>query len=330
MSDLAFDGGYAPSRSAGLTGPGGALSDGFIWARHQPQPVSPRIRRETVDHEAGCPITVRRWVDQRFDLPWHQHPEVELHLVVNGRGLRHVGDSIEPFGPGDLVLVGGGTPHCWLSPRSTPSTDAAIVLHFSLDVFGYGFLALHETRPLALLLRRAALGLHFDGRSRDDAANILCDLTRPDITRLEKLSGLVSLLTVLTAGSGGRVLALDEARSVTRRESSRADDVLRYIREHASERMSRSELARVAGMSLGTFSRFFARQFGKPFVTYVAEVRIANACSLLREQDHSVSEVAYHVGFRNLANFNRTFRRFKGMTPTTYRKVARSAVVISR
>ena len=330
MSALAFDAGYAPIGSAGPTSPARPYPGGVVQLHLPPRPASPRLRREPVEHEAGCAITVRRWVDHLFHSPWHFHSDVELLLVLNGAGLRHVGDSIEPFGPGDLVLIGGGTPHCWLSPPSEKPTDAAIVLHFSPDVFGAGFLALHETRPLSHLLRRAALGLQFNGRSRDEAANILCGLVRPGITRLEKLSGLVSLLTVLASGGGGRALALDEAHSVRRRESSRADEVLRYIREHASERMSRSELARVAGMSLGTFSRFFARQFGKPFVTYVAEVRVANACGLLREQDHSVSEVAYHVGFRNLANFNRTFRRLKGMTPTAYRKVARSAVVTSR
>ncbi len=282
-------------------------------------------RRELVPRDPQCAITVRRFVNQRFDYPWHHHPELELTLIVSGTGWRHVGDSIEEFGPGDLVLVGGGTPHCWLSPSATPKTDSAIVVQFSFDVFGGAFLGLLETRPLAMLLQRAAFGLHFDGSRRDEAARLLHELARPGITRLEKLTGLVSVLTVLASG-GGRSLALTEGQSCGSRESSRAAEVLRYIRAHASERLSRDEVARLAGMSAGTFSRFFVRQFGKPFVVYVAEVRVAHACRLLREGERSIGEVAHEVGFFNLANFNRTFLRLKGMTPSAYRRMARPAV----
>jgi AraC-like DNA-binding protein/quercetin dioxygenase-like cupin family protein len=324
MNDPAFD--MAPGTGLAPRPPGAAAPPALAATGFAQPPANDRLRRELVPHDTGCAITVRRFVNARFDYPWHYHPELELSLVVSGSGLRHVGDSIEAFGPGDLVLVGSGIPHCWLSTPTAARTDAAIVLQFSPDAFGGAFLGLLETRPIALLLRRAALGLHFDGAPRDAAATILQTLTRPGITRLEKLSGLISLLTELAAAGGGRALALTEGHPCGARESSRAAEVLRYIRQHAAERISRPEVARLAGMSSGTFSRFFARQFGKPFVAYVAEVRIANACRLLREHDQSVSGVAHEVGFTNLANFNRTFLRLKGMTPSAYRKMARSAV----
>lgn len=326
MNDLAL---YGTGGEGLALGSAGLSATSPPAPHHLPlirKPANDRLRRELVPHEAGCGVTVRRFVNARFDYPWHYHPEFELSLVVSGTGLRHVGDSIESFGPGDLVLVGADTPHCWLSPPTAAKTDSAIVLQFSAAVFGGAFLGLLETRPIALLLQRAHVGLHFAGPARDEAAQKLQALARPGITRPEKLSGLISVLTVLAAHDGGRPLALTEGRPGSTRESSRAAEVLRYIRGHAAERISRAEVARLAGMSSGTFSRFFARQFGKPFVVYVAEVRIANACRLLRERDSSVSDVAHEVGFHNLANFNRTFLRLKGMTPSAYRKIARAAV----
>ena len=118
MYDLASD--RAPGRGLapgfpGLSMRSGSAPDTLRSTGLSRCPANDPLRRELIPHEAGCAITVRRFVNARLDYPWHYHAELEVSLVVNGSGVRHVGDSIEEFGPGDLVLVGAGTPHCWLS-----------------------------------------------------------------------------------------------------------------------------------------------------------------------------------------------------------------------
>ena len=46
---------------------------------------------------------------------WHYHPEIQLVWTWRGHGLRYVGNSVERFEPGDLVLIGANVPHMWVA-----------------------------------------------------------------------------------------------------------------------------------------------------------------------------------------------------------------------
>src|SRR5204863_781259 len=53
-----------------------------------------------------------------FDGRFHFHPEIEITLIESSTGRRVVGDSIEQFAPGDLVLLGENLPHQYVSDRT--------------------------------------------------------------------------------------------------------------------------------------------------------------------------------------------------------------------
>ena len=44
---------------------------------------------------------------------WHYHAEVELIHFNKGEGTQFIGDSIQRFKAGDVVLVGANLPHYW-------------------------------------------------------------------------------------------------------------------------------------------------------------------------------------------------------------------------
>ena len=66
------------------------------------------------------------------------------------------------------------------------------------------------------------------------------------------------------------------------------------------------------------------RDTGNSFTDFVNRVRINNACHLLMQTDHYVTDICYQVGFNNVANFNRRFLEIKGMTPSEFRRQAES------
>jgi AraC-like DNA-binding protein len=98
-----------------------------------------------------------------------------------------------------------------------------------------------------------------------------------------------------------------------------------FIHSHLTEDIDRAQLANLAHLSEGAFSRFFHSRTGKTVPEYVNEVRVGRACRMLAEDALNITDIAMDCGYRNLANFNRRFRQVTSMTPSEYRSKFRGA-----
>jgi AraC-like DNA-binding protein len=78
-------------------------------------------------------------------------------------------------------------------------------------------------------------------------------------------------------------------------------------------------LAEVAHLSPAHFSREFRRVFGETPHQYLLTRRLERAAELLRNTDHSVTDICFDVGLASVGSFTTSFRRAYGMTPTEYR-----------
>ncbi len=87
------------------------------------------------------------------------------------------------------------------------------------------------------------------------------------------------------------------------------------------------ELARVALMSPGHFSRSFRAAFGETPYSYLMTRRIERAKALLRRGDLSVTEVCFAVGCSSLGTFSTRFTELVGVPPSVYRRQAARATV---
>jgi len=93
-----------------------------------------------------------------------------------------------------------------------------------------------------------------------------------------------------------------------------------FIREHQSEDLSLTEVAKAVNCSTFYFCKMFKKTTSLHFTEYLARVRIEKAKNLLLNPNLRISEIAYEVGFQSLTHFNRVFRRLVGESPTEYRQ----------
>lgn len=98
----------------------------------------------------------------------------------------------------------------------------------------------------------------------------------------------------------------------------------KYIDKHKHEELSLSAVAAAAGASVFHFCKVFHSATGLKFTDYVSRARIEDARTRLLNPNMRISEVAYDVGFQSLTQFNRTFKRVFGQSPSDFRVCAAS------
>ncbi len=92
-----------------------------------------------------------------------------------------------------------------------------------------------------------------------------------------------------------------------------------FIAQNRAEPLSLGGVARAAGASVFHFCKVFRKTTGLKFTDYVARVRLEDARVRLSNPNLRISEIAYDVGFQSLTQFNRTFQRIFGQSPSDYR-----------
>lgn len=277
-------------------------------------------RLEKVSLRPRESFACRRFRTPRFLSPLHFHPECELTLIESGHGLRFVGDHIENFGPGDLVLLGSGLPHYWENPSDWQGEARSVVVQFSETMLGDRWLAAPELSAIRRLLGRAKRGVRFSGKAAAVAAERLKKMT--EMESVPRMLLLLETLHELATARGVTLLASAGFAPVFNPEDqSRLSRVLDYVNASMAEGVTQREAARLAGLSPASFSRYFRRKMGHTFEAFVNEVRVGRICRVLvDEPEKTVAEIAFAAGFNNLANFNRQFLRRIGLAPVAYRR----------
>lgn len=261
---------------------------------------------------------MRRDRRKAFPFAWHHHPEAELTLIIQGQGLRYVGDRITEYHEGDLVLLGPGVPHTWSSEARRHGRVESLYAQFLPRCLGDGFLDSPELRRVKRLLDQAELGLTFSANASAWAAQAMIDMV--DQSPLARMLRLWEVLDRLAVSRGRQTIASTPYRQGLRpRDRGRLDRVCRAVEADLAAPWSLADAAALVHLHPASFARFFKRMMGQSFVAYLHRVRIGHAGRLLIETDLSVTEIALRSGFGNLAQFHRVFKRVHEQTPRQYR-----------
>lgn len=264
-------------------------------------------------------------VDQEFlSNPLHFHELCELVLILESYGKRVVGNHVDSFSAGDLVLMGPNIPHIWrnddifLNPQHNERARA-IVLYFPADFL----LRLTDDQAtisaMQQFIKRSKRGLRFHGQTLEQATELIKSLAQKK--SFSRITGFLNLIELLHQAEECENLASEGYKpTFGEQETNRINNVYIYVMQNFREEVSLGIAAELVNMTPNAFCRFFKRHTQKSFSKFVNEMRIGHACKLLMNKQLSISEICYQSGYQNLTNFNKFFKTIMRKSPREYRK----------
>ncbi|TLM78726.1 GlxA family transcriptional regulator [Microbulbifer harenosus] len=97
-----------------------------------------------------------------------------------------------------------------------------------------------------------------------------------------------------------------------------------WLKQHCSEDVKLSEVAKTFDMSVRSFNRRFKLATGQTPLQYLQNVRVDMARELLQSTNLSVNEIAEKVGYQDMGHFTALFKKFLSTTPSEYRTTVRA------
>ena len=154
--------------------------------------------KEQIFENSLLPFNYKIFTLPKFDAPWHFHPEYELTYIVESKGTRYVGDSIESFEKGDLVLLGPNLPHYWKNPQET-ELASAVVIQFGQNFTGSGIFEFNAFFSVKNLLLKAGLGLKFPTEIACKIGDIIIEMEKkPEAIKIIMFLNILYELSQIT------------------------------------------------------------------------------------------------------------------------------------
>lgn len=285
--------------------------------------MKPLFRKVSAQLENS--YTVRHDKLPHFKNIWHYHPELELHYILKGEGVRFIGDNISNFSHGEIVLVGENLPHTWRSAdpyfQNNPELGIeVVVIQFLPNCLGDYLLKLPEAYLIPKLYEKAKSGMVITGATNEKIANLMTSAIHA--TNLDRIIVLLSILKTLaeteeyTPIVNGQTVFYQSTES----DTLRLNKVCNYTLSNYKKDITLEEISSISNLSVTSFCRYFKLMTNKTYYDFLIEIRISHACRALVEDKVPTEVICFDCGFNNVSNFYRHFKKVTGVTPLEYKR----------
>ena len=243
----------------------------------------------------------------------HSHTFYELLYCINDCGAEYlVGADRYRLQKGDIVVVPPGISHRPLLPDTMTEPYERYVLWISQDfVDTYTTVFGMEKKPSYGTLLRTG----------DTKWELLGGYFRRGVWEAENqkpgwqaavVGNTITLLTLM-----GRSIQERTASVLKAEKPDLLNEVLAYVENHLSEKITLEETARHFYVSVSTITQLFRQKMGTSFYRCVTQQRLISAKALINE-GKSLESASREVGFADYSSFYRAFKKEYGITPRQY------------
>lgn len=244
----------------------------------------------------------------------HSHPFTEVAIVLSGTGTYMADTEDYPISPGDLFFFGSKSIH-YITKVFTPLE--LLTLQFPTSL-------LTNTTPTYAApsnwrLLTSPISMRIPNADAKQFQLLMGEIQRNLTEQPADYIAYVHSSIVILSISLQRAAMERNIHLGPNKNNVSILAALSYIDSNINQRITLQDAANAAMLSPSYFSALFKSYTGYSLIDYTNAKRIELASkTLLSEPNSSVSAVAMGVGFNNMSNFNRAFRKYAGCTPREY------------
>ena len=230
----------------------------------------------------------------------HTHRDIELYFLVKGERYLLVGNRFLRLCEGEIALICNDTPHR------------------TLDVSSGEYERLTVNIPPELIPREMMIdGVEIYAPGEDTLAQIRKEAE--SLAEMNDGQGTLALAAVMRILDMTLSSPRAEERAVGFQSLDRISEILDYIEEHYTEKISLTGLSERFYISEFYLCRLFKQCTGKNLSDHLSGLRISRAEKLLKSGE-GVARVAFLTGFGSVSAFSSAFRKRHGTSASAYRK----------
>ncbi len=256
----------------------------------------------------------------QYMMSYHWHVEYEIIRILKGTLLVYLDQNEILAKEGDIIFIRDGILHSGIPTECI----------YECVVFDMNMLLKENysgTKYIQNIIDHIIIINDYFPKSNSELHNFI-------FTLFETLKSKKNSYELIVLGNLYQILGLiysNEFYSTdylqTKKDSKKImqlKKVLEIIEESYSSTITLEDLSKVIGMSPKYFCRFFYEMTHRTPINYLNYYRIECASYQLATTNFSITDIAYNCGFNDLSYFIKSFKKYKGISPSKFSKAEKS------
>lgn len=258
---------------------------------------------------------------ERKSFLWHWHKEIELTILLQGEMQYQVNDTVYHLTAGEGIFCNSNSLHTASPYHDSDCIYISTTFH---PRFLYGYEgSILQSKYLDVITKHPGIHSLAFSPSVDWQKEILDELTSiwelsqspSSCYEMELQWRLTHIWMLLWHHLSQETAQTDSTAS---RHTARLKNILMYIQEHYTEKITLADIAATANICQSECCRFFKKHMNESLFDYLLSYRIEKSLPLLTDEQLSITEVSSRCGFSSASYYTKVFRERMGCTPTAY------------
>ena len=272
---------------------------------------------------------IHAFVMRNYKIGMHVQEFPEINIVIRGSGKHYIENNHLDVSIGDIFIIPPNVRHGYLGNEGFDVFHVLIHQRFidkhSADFHSLeSYFDLFRSEPIMRTKSKKPLHLKLSNERFDKVRSLLSQMEEYPDTALASdclaRSGLTIVLISILCRAYSEIESENEGCMDLKREDECFMKAISKIHECYKEKLSVAELAKIANLSRSAFVKRFTEICKLAPSEYLMKRRLESAEYLLLNTGLSIAEVAFETGFYDASHLNKSFLRYKGLSPSAFRK----------